>query len=286
LYTVFGAGSVGTVLAGALASRGIEVALAGRGAQPDLVLEGDDETIRVRVPVVEDPRGVILLCVHENQVAELARRFAGRTLVTLSNGVTAERLAREHATVIGGVWRMTCRLVAPGRALFTRRGRVILEDSPVVRDFRAAGFDVGVASDIEPDLWLKLLCNIGSTPNAIIARSDHVDPRFGDLKAHLVAEAWEVLQARGIDARSCDGRDASPAEEIERQRHARPRVRPVFNDTWRQLQRGRRPSERYHRTVAELGPAPLNEAMDRLLDAADAPECFRLEEALRRMERT
>jgi len=285
-YTVFGAGSVGTVLAGLLASRGIDVSIAGRGACGDLHLEGDEETVRVRVPVVSDPEGVILLCVHEADVAGLAPRFAGRTVVTFPNGVTAERVAARWCDVIGGVWRMTCTWTAPGRALFTRRGRVVLQDSPIVDDFRAAGFDVGVSTDIEADVWLKLLCNVGSTPNALVAGRDHLDPRFGELKAGLVEEAWGVLRARGIEARSCDGRDASPEEEIERQRRAKPRARPVHNDTWRQLQRGIRPSERYHATIASLGRAPRNEAMDRLLDEAVSPECFSLDEVLRRVEGT
>jgi len=259
---------------------------AGRGACGDLVLEGDEETVRVRVPVVEEPEGVILLCVHESDVADLAPRFAGRTVVTFPNGVIAERVAARWCDVVGAVWRMTCTWTAPGRALFTRRGRVVLQSSPIVDDFVAAGFDVGVSTDIEADLWLKLLCNIGSTPNAIIAARDHTDLRFGELKASLVREAWDVLRSRGIEARSCDGRDASPEEEIERQRTAKPRVRPVHNDTWRQLQRGIRPSERYHATIASLGPAPRNEAMDRLLDEAVGPECFRLDEVVGRIGRT
>jgi ketopantoate reductase len=282
-YTVFGAGSVGTVLAGLLASRAIPVSIAGRNAVGELHLEGDDETIHVQVPVVSEPVGTILLCVHESDVAELAPRFERQTVVTFSNGVTAERVAAEHCNVIGGIWRMTCTLLTPGRALFTRRGRVVLQRSAVADDFFAAGFDVGQSDDIEADLWLKLLCNIGSTPNAIIRSADHTDPRFGALKADLVAEAWRTMRARGIAASSCDGRDASPEEEIERQRVTGPRRRPVYNDTWRSLQRGRKPKERYHRTIASLGTAPLNEAMDALLDEATAPECFALDEVARRL---
>ena len=52
-YTVFGAGSVGTVLAGLLAGAGVDVRLAGRGAVAGLRLEGDEETVVARVPVVE-----------------------------------------------------------------------------------------------------------------------------------------------------------------------------------------------------------------------------------------
>ena len=78
MYTVFGAGSVGTVLAALLASREIPVAIAGRGAVEDLEIEGDDELVRVRVPVLAEPPEPILLCVHEADVPTLAPRFAGR----------------------------------------------------------------------------------------------------------------------------------------------------------------------------------------------------------------
>lgn len=286
-YTVFGAGSVGTVLAGSMRERGIDVAIAGRNARSSLLLEGDDETLRINVPVVDEPQGTILLCVHESQVPELAERFRGRTVVTFANGVTAERAAARWCNVIGGVWRMTCMLKEPGHVWFVRRGRIVVgswNDAPMgslADDLRTAGFDVGVSDNIESDIWLKLLCNIGSTPNAIIRSDDHTDPRFGALKAALVEEAWAVMQRAGIKASSCDGKDASPTDEIERQRTVGPRPRAVNNDTWRRLAQGRAPDERYHRTIAELGSAPLNSAMDRLLDRASAPACFTLEETAR-----
>ncbi|MEM8884439.1 MAG: 2-dehydropantoate 2-reductase N-terminal domain-containing protein [Planctomycetota bacterium] len=287
MFTVFGAGSIGTVLAAALSDAGVDVAIAGRRAVSALRVEGDEECIEADVDVVDEPRGTILLCVHETDVASLAARWPDRTLVTFANGVTAERDAARTCAVIGGVWRMTCTWTAPGRALFTRRGRIVVgpwsdgvDVQPVADALRAARFDVGVSEEIEADLWLKLLCNIGSTPNAIVRGADHGDPRFGALKADLVREAWEVLQARGMRAASCDGRDASPEEEIERQRHAGPRARPVYNDTWRQLHRGQAPKQRYHKTIADLGHAPRNARMDALLLAAAAPECYTLDEVL------
>ena len=281
-YTVFGAGSVGTVLAGTLASAGIPTAVMGRHARPELLLEGDEETVRSTVRVVEAPEGVVFLCVHDRQVAEVSERWPGRAVVTFSNGITAERDAARHCQVIGGVWRMTCTLVAPGHAHFTRRGRIVIGRWPVgtdaqvasvARDLARAGFDVGVSADIAADIWLKLLCNIGSTPNALVPPAQHADPRFGAIKAALVAEAWEALRRNGNAARSCDGRDADPEEEIERQRHSGPRARPGYNDTWRRLHRGLPPIERYHRIVADLpGGAPLNARMDEILLAAKAPE--------------
>jgi ketopantoate reductase len=289
MYTVFGAGSVGTVLAGLLADARVPVAIAGRGAVGRLRLEGDDETVEARVPVVAEPEGTILLCVHGPDVSDLCPRWPGRTVVTFQNGVRAEALAARWCRVIGGVWRMTCTLVEPGRALFTRRGRVVVGRHPegidpevesLAADLRRAGFDVGVSPRIGRDKWLKLFLNLASTAHALVRREDHGRPEFGRLKAAILEEAREVFARAGIVAVSCDGRDASLDEEIERHRRGGGRARPVHNSTWRQLSLGRRPKERFHDTVLSLGPAPRNAAMLALLDRATSPECYTVDEAL------
>jgi 2-dehydropantoate 2-reductase len=273
-YTIFGAGSVGTVLAASLRHAGFDVAIAGRNAVSSLRAEGDDETIEAQVDVVDEPRGTILLCVHEAQVDELLERWPACDVVVFCNGV------RLFPAVRHAVWRMTCTLQEPGRALFTRRGRIVVERHACADDLRCAGFDVGVSDDIAADKWLKLLCNLGSTPNAVIRAADHARTAFGEVKALLLEEARDVLAAAGIRAASCDGRDASVDEEIERQRASAPHARPVYNDTWRQLSLGRPPQERYHRVITELGDAPRNAAMDRLLAAAAGPECYTADEVL------
>lgn len=280
-YTVFGAGSVGTVLAGLLADAGVFVSIAGHHAVSDLTLEGDEETVRVRVPVVEEPEGTILLCVHETDVAGVCPRWPGRTVVTLQNGVTAEETAARWCDVIGAVWRMTCFLVEPGVARFTRRGRVVVQRNatPLADDLRRAGLDVGESDDIAADKWLKLCLNLASTPNALIRPEDHDRLEFGAIKAALLEEARDVLAAAGIRAASGAGGDLSLDEEIEKHRQGgRGRKRPVYNDTWRTLARGRRLKERYHDVIVGLGPAPRNTAMLRLLDAASEPECYAVEE--------
>jgi ketopantoate reductase len=288
-YTVFGAGSVGTVLAGLLADAQVPVAIAGRGAVPGLRLEGDAETVEARVPVVAEPLGTILLCVHGPDVPDLCRRWPGRSVVTFQNGVRSEAAAARWCRVIGGVWRMTCTLMEPGRALFTRRGRVIVGRHPegvdaevesLAADLRRARFDVGVSPRIERDKWLKLFLNLASTAHAIVRREDHGKPGFGRLKAAILEEARDLFAKAGIVAVSCDGRDAALDEEIERHRTGGGRARPVYNSTWRLLSRGLRPKERYHDTVMALGPAPRNAAMLRLLDRALRPECYTVDEAL------
>jgi hypothetical protein len=288
-YTVFGAGSVGTVLAGLLANGGVPVAIAGRGAVEGLRLEGDDETVEARVPVVTEPSGTILLCVHGPDVKDLCARWPGRTVVTFQNGVRSEAVAARSCRVIGGVWRMTCTLMEPGRALFTRRGRVIVGRHPegvdpeveaIAADLRRAGFDVGLSPRIERDKWLKLFLNLTSAPHALVRREDHGRPEFGRLKALILEEARDLFAKKGIAAVSCDGRDARLDEEIERHRHGGGRARPVYNSTWRLLSRGRPPAERYHDTIAALGPAPRNTAMLALLGRATGPECYTVDEAL------
>jgi len=287
MYTVFGAGSVGTVLAGLLKDRGVPVAIAGRGAVECLRLEGDAETVEARVPVVAEPEGTVLLCVHAPDVAGLCAGWPGRTVVTFQNGVRSEAVAARTCRVIGGVWRMTCTLTEPGRALFTRRGRVIVgrhpegEDPEVLKlaeDLRRAGFDVGVSARIAGDKWLKLFLNLTSAPHALVRHEDHARAEFGQLKAAILEEARDVFAKAGIAAVSCDGRDAGLDEEIERHRRGSGRARPVYNSTWRLLSRGRPLAERYHDTVVALGHAPRNAAMLALLDRARKPECYTVDE--------
>jgi 2-dehydropantoate 2-reductase len=237
------------------------------------------------------PEGTILLAVHAPDVRELCPFWLGRTVVTFQNGVESEAEAARWCRVIGGVWRMTCTLVAPGRALFTKRGRVIVGRHPegvdaeveaLAADLRRAGLDAGTSPRIAGDKWLKLFLNLTSAPHALVRREDHGRPEFGRLKAALLEEARDVFAAAGIEARSGDGRDPSLADEIERHRRGGGRARPVFNSTWRLLSLGRRPKERYHDTIVALakGHAPRNAAMLALLDRARRPECYTVDDVL------
>jgi 2-dehydropantoate 2-reductase len=293
---VVGAGSVGTVLAGLLARAGCEAALLDRGGRrvEEVTLEDDEGEFRAAIRG-RGAGAVAVLAVCAPDVEAAARAHAGRTLVTLQNGVESEAVAARFSPVIGAVWRLTCTLVAPGRARFAGRRRLVLGRHPrgvdaevraLAAEFERAGFDVGLSERIEADKWLKLVTNLASAPNALVRREDHADPSFGELKARLMEEARDVLRAAGVEARSCDGRDPSVEEEIARQRALPSRARSVFNTTRRHLALGRRPPERYHDAIVALAaragvPAPRNAAMLRLLEAATAPERYAAAELAR-----
>jgi ketopantoate reductase len=111
--------------------------------------------------------------------------------------------------------------------------------------------------------------NLMSAPNALIRRSDHTTRAFVEIKARLLEEARAALFAAGIEARSCDGRDRSLAEEIAWQRASLERGEsarslPLYNQVWSAL-RGGGPLEAdaYHRRILDLAghngvPAPVN----------------------------
>jgi len=161
---------------------------------------------------------------------------------------------------------------------------------------RAAGYDVGISQRIEQDRWLKLCVNLMSAPNALIRRDDHCTRSFVELKARLLEEARAVLAAAGIEARSCDGRDRSLAEEISYQRRAlelgaNARPLPLYNQVWSALRHGGPlEADDYHRRILALAAAhqvsaPLNarvlETLERCAREASGPESVRVSEILR-----
>lgn len=150
------------------------------------------------------------------------------------------------------------------------------------------------SADIASDKWLKLCVNLTSAPNALIARADHRDPRFAEIKALLVEEARDALRAAGIRAASCDGRDRSLDEEIAHIRGSVAsgesfRALPLFNAVWGALSRPGKSLEvdLYHQRIIGLGcthgvATPSHErVLEALLRAHQlrlGPECLRVDE--------
>lgn len=294
---VFGAGSIGLVLAARLARAGHAVQLCTRR-------EADATLLRTSGVSVEEPltgavwharvdaiagapageRGPILVCVREPQndgvAAAIAAASPDAILVNVQNGLGGDAFfATRFARVVGAVIRQTATRVAPNRVRAMTGGRLAVGSFPegagedahaVAALLRSAGYDVGVSQRIAEDRWLKLCVNLMSTPNALVRRDEHATRLFTEGKARLLEEARDALAAAGIAARSCDGRDRSLDAEIEYQRGALARgdagrPLPLYNDLWQGLARGH-PIEgiSHHENLLAVArragvPAPTNE---------------------------
>jgi len=316
--TIVGAGSVGLALALRLARAGVAVELVTRRpeaarALAERGLVGDDPAsgARVGVAVRATPElatrtlapGPLFLCTRANAVGEVARALARLPgpLVTFQNDVESEEVAaRYEALVIGGVWRETVTRVAddrvrlqldrPGRAVvgLHPRGRCAEVDA-VATLLRRGGIDVSVSETIGHDKWLKLCVNLMSAPNALVRRDDHGEQAFVDLKVRLLEESQATLAAAGIEARPCDERDRTLAQEIAFQRKALARgasgrAIPLYNHVWTSLRHGGPlEADAYHARILALArehgvPAPVNAlVLEKLRDAESrglGPECF------------
>jgi 2-dehydropantoate 2-reductase len=319
---VLGAGSVGLTAGARLGAAGLRVhflvrgeAAARRLAAGGVEAEDPETGERARARATASARrpgdGPVLVCVRspdtDAALAALASVGPGALVASVQNGVENDaRVARRFELAAGVVWRLTCTRVAPNRALFAGRGRVVVganPDSPAPRRdvralaeaFRAAGFDASVTRDLAAERWLKLCVNLLSAPNALVRQSEHATRDFVAVKLALLEEARAVLAAAGIAARSGDGRDPSLDAMIDAQRAALerpppPRRAPVYNDVWTALREGRAlEALDHHRAITARGSAlgvatPANErvlaALERARAAGLGPECLGAAELL------
>lgn len=298
-FAVVGAGSVGLSLAARLAAADSDVAvIARRDASVDAIVANGIEVYepaseqrwRARpawVGTLAAPRDLaersLIVCVRapdsEALAAELAATAPGATVACAQNDVDNEAVfARHFDQVSGVVVRQTCWRTAPNVVHALGAGRLVIGAHPagttasaraLAEAFRAADFDVALSEQIAEDKWLKLCVNLMSVPNALIAPREHTRSEFVEIKAAIVEEARDALQAAGITARSCDGRDRSLDEEIAFQRASvrsgqSARRLPVYNAVWASLDGGGPlEAERYHERILALATshglaAPMN----------------------------
>ncbi len=326
MFVVYGAGAVGLVVGARLAGAGLPVLLVTRRAEAA-------ECIQERGVRIEDPSsgqvseqrvaavcGIeaaaqqigsqpVLFCMRSPDTVDAARALAAvaphATVASLQNDVDNEELLAAHfARVIGGCVRQASTRTSDHSAVCIGSGRIVLGAwsgeaasgvSALADALSLAGYDAGVSPQILADKWLKLCVNLMSAPNALIRREDHATRAFVEIKARLLEEARAVLEAAGIYARSCDGRDRSLAQEIAYQRESltlgtSARRLPVYNQVWAALRHGGPvEADRYHRRFLELAaahnvPAPQNarvlEALERAVRDALGPESLAAAELL------
>jgi 2-dehydropantoate 2-reductase len=325
--SIVGAGAIGLNLGARLGRAGCEVLFVVLRPEVARAIEGDG--VRITDPATGEhrqsaaravvgpasaaarlERGPVLLCVRANQTESLAVSLArcapNATLVSTQNDVDNEaKLALHFSSVIGMAVRQTCTLESDNVVRASGSGRVILGRHPrgtdaevreLAQALERAGFDVGLSQEIAEDKWLKLCVNLTSPANALIRRQDHRSRAFVEIKARLLEEARAALDAAGIVARSCDGRDRSLDEEIRHQRSSLElgtslRTLPLYNAVWAALRHQGKSLEadRYHQRIIDIArqhgtPATTHETMLRALLHAWkqrlGPECYGAEELL------
>ncbi len=313
-FLIYAAGSVGGVLGGFLALQGHDVHLICRQHHVDAIERQDGlrlttsrgETLasvhassRVTDSLVFDDT-IVIITARSNDtdacVGALAKVSPTSTpVVCMQNGVFNEDIvARRFERVIGGVCRMTCRILESGHVACNSPGRIIMGRHPRGLDpvivplcdaLRDAGFNASASTAIVGDKWLKLVVNLRNSLFAMIEEKDFESWEFTALGVGLMREARAVMDSEGIDARSGDPEVPSVAELIELISLPRPRrslrsrirdatrrtpptVAPVQNSTWQQLNsgQGQLESDHFHGPVIDLGrkhgvPVPFNETV-------------------------
>ncbi len=294
---VVGAGAVGGYFGAMLARAGAPVTLIGRRAHVE-VWERDGlfldsvnfrETIRVAASTdiaAAADAGLVLFSVKtpdtEDAARQLARHLRGDALVvSLQNGVdNVARMRAAGVDAIASVVYVASSLPAPGRVKHGGRGDLIIGDVPgrtgssrdgdlarVAAWFEAAGVPCRVSSNIEADLWIKLIANAALNPISAIAHTTYADIAAHDdsreLIRQIVGECVAVARAGGV---------ALPdADYVQMVWDFARKIGAVYASTAQDLERGRRTeidalNGFVARRGAELGvPTPVNQALHALV---------------------
>jgi 2-dehydropantoate 2-reductase len=230
---VVGAGAMGSVYAGLLASAGHEVWAIDRRADiveairaGGLRVEGASGDRTVRIDATTDPAEageaelVVLAtkAMHVTAAAEAARPLVGTETLVLSiqNGLggpdAAAAVLGDDRVVVGVAGGFGASLVAPGHVhhngfelvrLGERSGPATPRIEAVAELWRGAAFTVRTYDDVDRLVWEKLVCNVafsgtcsvlGRTIGEVIA-NEHA----WSVAARCAVEAYEVARARGIE---------------------------------------------------------------------------------------
>lgn len=221
---IFGAGSLGSLLGGLLATEH-RVTLVGRDPHVSAVRSGglrvNGEFDRLVRPAAttdgnELTADLALVAVKSYDTERAARVLStGKFDAALSvqNGLGNERVLAEHVQcpVLAGTATYGAQLDEPGRVICTGRGDVTIghrngghsalaED--VASAFRTAGVDAEAVTDMPRRLWKKLAINAGINPTTALARVPNGaldDGPASTLARTAAAETARVARAEGVE---------------------------------------------------------------------------------------
>lgn len=232
---VFGAGSLGSLIGGLLATEH-DVTLVGRAPHIDAIrdrglrIRGQiDRTVRPAAVTDLDAAVADLAVVTvkaydtEAAAAALARCELGAAL-SLQNGMGNEETlaAALECPVLAGTTNFGAILTEPGLVECTGVGQVVLGPRPGCGEdiehaesagaaFASAGLETRVEADMAPRLWEKLAVNAGVNPVTALARVENGALRAGpaaDLAERAAVEVAEVARDHGVSLTAGAARDA------------------------------------------------------------------------------
>jgi 2-dehydropantoate 2-reductase len=298
---VLGAGAVGCYFGGMLARAGAPVTLIGRPAHVDaLCRDGlwlQSMHFQQRIPVaasvaVDAARdaAVVLLCVKTLDTEEAARSLAlhlapGAVVCSLQNGVdNVERIrVATGLEAIPTVVYVAAAMTAPGQVRHSGRGDLVVGDPWGGRKgevdrlaglFARAGVPCAVSSNIEGELWAKMVMNCAYNAVSALGRARYgrmaTDPGTREVMRQLVEEVIAVAAAAGVRFPDID-----LLEAVYRLGEA---MSEATSSTAQDIARGKRTeidslNGYVARRGAELGiPTPVNQTLHALVKLLEGGE--------------
>jgi 2-dehydropantoate 2-reductase len=300
---VVGAGAVGGYFGGMLARAGAQVTLIGRPTHVDVwTRDGlfiDSVNFQERIPVAASSdlaasrdADLVLFSVKSPDTAETARQLARHVrddalIVTLQNGVDNVERIRAAAALdpMAAVVYVASSMPAPGLVKHAARGDLLIGDLPgrpgpprqtaiarVSNWFETANVPCRISSNIETDLWIKLITNVGLNAISAVAGVPYGEivrtPESRETVHQLVSECVAVGRAAGVSLTDIDF--------VEAVVRFAEKAGQVFSSTAQDLGRGKRTeidalNGFVVRRGNELGvPTPVNQSLLALVKLREA----------------
>ncbi|TCD16158.1 2-dehydropantoate 2-reductase [Oricola cellulosilytica] len=222
---IFGAGSVGCHVGGALAAAGMQPVLVGRASMGTRLANGikvtrhdgwSREAGAKDFTYSDEPGALadcdaVLVCVKSNASHEAGEKLAatlrpGALVVSLQNGVSNPTVLREAMpgrTVLGGMVGFNIAQTDGNRFHCGTEGEVVIEagGEEVARALNEAGVAAHTTGDIVAVQWGKLLLNLNNAVNALSdkpLKAQLSERAYRQVLAAAMREGLAVLAANGI----------------------------------------------------------------------------------------
>jgi 2-dehydropantoate 2-reductase len=298
-YLIVGVGALGSVFGGFLKHAGRSVAFWGRGAHFErlqaqgLTIEGIWGTYQVdgiAPPEAGELYDVILLCVKAFDTGTACRQAKemlapGGFVVSMQNGLeNLETIAREVGTAhtVGGRVIFGAQITKPGTVMVSVYADQVLLGAmnpgsqppgldQVAKDLNRAGIPTGLAENIWPHLWGKVLYNCALNPLGAVLGVPYGElgenHRTRELMRLVIAEIYQVAQARQVSL-TCDTAEAYYQFFIEK---LVPPTAAHWPSMWQDLQSGRRTEiEALNGAICRYGlelgiPTPYNSVLSQMV---------------------